>query len=163
MHSARSESDHIYSYFCLHYFELKKNLKRWSKPLTDCVCMLKMYYYTWMVKVPSWLTNICPCVVPANINSWLPSLVQNTDGGGLPVASQSNLAMPFMPTLWSLGFTRKLGCAAKIGWEFFFVKCLFTEFLGFIRVSKMGNETFVLWDFHLSNILFLILGTGLDF
>ena len=119
MHSTRSESDHIYSYFCLHYFELKKNLRRCSKPLTDCLCMLKMYYYTWMVKVPSWLTNICPCVVPANINSWLPSLVQNTDGGGLPVASQSNLAMPFMPTLWSLGFTRKLGCAAKIGWEFF--------------------------------------------
>ena len=72
-----------------------------------------------MVKVPSWLTNICPCVVPANINSWLPSLVQNTDGGGLPVASHSNLAMPFMPTLWSLGFTRKLGCAAKIGEDFF--------------------------------------------
>ena len=120
MHSARSESDHIHLYFCLHLSDLENNLKRWSKPLTDCLCMLKMYYYTWMVKVPSWLTNICPCVVPANINSWLPSLVQNTDGGGLPVASQSNLAMPFMPTLWSLGFTRKLGCAAKIGWEFFF-------------------------------------------
>ena len=79
------------------------------------ICILQEYsdVFTWMVRVPSSLTNICPCVVPANINSWLPSLVQKTEGGGFPVAWHSNLAMPFMPTLWSLGLTRKLGCAAE--------------------------------------------------
>ena len=79
------------------------------------ICILQEYsdVFTWMVRVPSSLTNICPCVVPANINSWLPSLVQKTEGGGFPVAWHSNLAMPFMPTLWSLGLTRKLGCAVE--------------------------------------------------
>ena len=86
-----------------------------SSTSNNVICILQEYsdVFTWMVRVPSSLTNICPCVVPANINSWLPSLVQKTEGGGFPVAWHSNLAMPFMPTLWSLGLTRKLGCAAE--------------------------------------------------
>ena len=71
------------------------------------------HFITWMVRVPSSLTNIWPCVVPANIKSCDPSFVQKTEGGGLPIAWHSKVAIPFIPTRWSLGFTTKLGCAVN--------------------------------------------------
>ena len=61
-------------------------------------------------------------------------------------------------------FHEKIGMCCKNRLRIFCKKIMtrifLTEFLGFIRLSKMEIETFVLWDFHLSNILFLILGTG---
>ena len=41
----------------------------------------------------------------------LTSLVQNTEGGGLPLATQSNLAMPLRPTLAAEGRTMNTGSA----------------------------------------------------
>lgn len=48
-----------------------------------------------------------------NLGTWSPSFVQNTDGGGFPVAEHSNLAMPFSPTLWSRGVFRNKGRAVN--------------------------------------------------
>ena len=44
-------------------------------------------------------------------DKFLTSLVQNTDGGGLPLATQSNLAMPLRPTLAAEGRTMNTGSA----------------------------------------------------
>ena len=46
------------------------------------------------------------------LEKWsLTSLVQNTEGGGLPLATQSNLAMPLRPTLAAEGRTMNTGSA----------------------------------------------------
>ena len=45
-------------------------------------------------------------------HDFLTSLVQNTDGGGFPRATQSNLAIPLRPTLAAEGRTRNTGSAA---------------------------------------------------
>jgi hypothetical protein len=67
----------------------------------------------WIFSVPSGVTWRCPYELPGNIRTWLPSFVQNTEGGGLPVATHSKLARPFKPTFWSCGFVVNVGGAAS--------------------------------------------------
>lgn len=52
-----------------------------------------------------------PYALSGNISICEPSFVQNTDGGGLPAATQSNVATPFRPTLRSSGWAVNLGGA----------------------------------------------------
>ncbi len=54
-----------------------------------------------------------PCIFFPCLLTCDPSLVQKTEGGGLPSAAHSNLAMPFIPTRWSRGFTRNTGWAKQ--------------------------------------------------
>lgn len=67
----------------------------------------------WILNVPSELTCMCPCDVSGNMSSWEPSLFQKTDGGGLPVAAQSNSTTPFKLTFWSRGSSVKVGGAVR--------------------------------------------------
>ena len=45
------------------------------------------------------------------MSTWFPSLVQNTEGGGLPFAMQSNFAIPLIGTRISFGITVNVGRA----------------------------------------------------
>lgn len=61
--------------------------------------------------VPSWVTWNRPYALPGNMSTCDPSRVQNTEGGGLPCATQSKFAIPFRPTFWSLGLVMNVGGA----------------------------------------------------
>lgn len=78
----------------------------------------------WILSVPWEFTCMWPYDVSGNINSWEPSLFQNTEGGGLPVAAQWNSTTPLSPTFWSFGVSIKVGGAAR--------KCL-----RFSRLSRL--------------------------
>ena len=55
------------------------------------------------------MANLLRCILVSTV---LTSLAQNTLGGGLPCATQSNLAIPLRPTRAAEGRTVNTGSAA---------------------------------------------------
>lgn len=82
---------------------------------TGFVWFLIILSYSPMIKVPSAVTLTYSCLSPGSrMPEPCPSFIQNSVGGGLPVARQSNLAVEPLTSRWSDGRITKMGGAEKM-------------------------------------------------